>query len=58
MKKKENGFLLQKSRKNQLQTNQLLAEKQKQEVETEIKCSVELQEAMQVAMKGYTRMLE
>lgn len=58
MKKKENGFLLQKSRKNQLQTNQLLAEKQKQEVETEIKCSVELQEPMQVAMKGYTRMLE
>ena len=36
----------------------MLFEKQKQELETERKCSEELKEAMQMAMEGHARMLE
>ncbi|KAI3791167.1 hypothetical protein L2E82_04825 [Cichorium intybus] len=44
--------------KSQLEVNRLISENQKQELETERKCSQELKEAMQMAMEGHARMLE
>ncbi|KAJ0555289.1 putative plus-end-directed kinesin ATPase [Helianthus annuus] len=47
-----------KELKSKLEETQLLAEKQKQELDCERKCSEELKEAMQMAMEGHARMLE
>ncbi|KAL4561069.1 hypothetical protein LXL04_033231 [Taraxacum kok-saghyz] len=44
--------------KQELETTRLLVEKQKQELNTERKCSKELKYAMQMAMEGHARMLE
>ncbi|KAK9072490.1 hypothetical protein SSX86_008924 [Deinandra increscens subsp. villosa] len=44
--------------KCKLEESQLLAERQKQELDSERKCSEELKEAMQMAMEGHARMLE
>ncbi|KAI3511604.1 hypothetical protein L1887_18759 [Cichorium endivia] len=46
------------SLKQELETTLLLVQKQKQELETEKKCSKELKDAMQMAMEGHARMLE
>lgn len=42
----------------ELDASQVLAEKQRQELETEKRCGQELKEAMQMAMEGHARMLE
>ncbi|KAL2530140.1 Kinesin-like protein KIN12B [Forsythia ovata] len=42
----------------ELEANRSLAQKQKQELDMEKKCSEELKEAMQMAMEGHARMLE
>ncbi|PSS32623.1 Kinesin-like protein [Actinidia chinensis var. chinensis] len=42
----------------ELEASRFLAEKQKQELDSEKKCSEELKEAMQMAMQGHARMLE
>ncbi|KAK1435325.1 hypothetical protein QVD17_01086 [Tagetes erecta] len=44
--------------KSKLEESQLLAEKQKRELDSERRCSDELKEAMQMAMEGHARMLE
>ncbi|KAI3822993.1 hypothetical protein L1987_10596 [Smallanthus sonchifolius] len=44
--------------KSELEESRLLAEKQRQELDCERKCSEELKEAMQMAMEGHARMLE
>ncbi|QHO37004.1 Kinesin-like proteinB [Arachis hypogaea] len=42
----------------ELESNRLLAEKRKQELDAERKCSEELQEAMHMAIEGHARLLE
>ncbi|XP_047956466.1 kinesin-like protein KIN-12B [Salvia hispanica] len=42
----------------ELEANQSICQRQKQELEMEKKCSEELKEAMQMAMEGHARMLE
>ncbi|CAI9762820.1 unnamed protein product [Fraxinus pennsylvanica] len=42
----------------ELESGRSLIQKQKQELDTEKKCSEELKEAMQMAMEGHARMLE
>lgn len=43
---------------SELEASRTLAQKQKQELDSEKKCSEELKEAMQMAMEGHARMLE
>ncbi|GFP94193.1 kinesin-like protein kin12b [Phtheirospermum japonicum] len=44
--------------KTELEANRSTAQRQKQELDMEKKCSEELKEAMQMAMEGHARMLE
>ncbi|CAH2052903.1 unnamed protein product [Thlaspi arvense] len=44
--------------RTELDTNRKLMEKQKRELDTEKRCTEELTEAMQMAMKGHARMIE
>ncbi|GJU63252.1 kinesin-like protein KIN-12B [Tanacetum coccineum] len=43
---------------HELEASRLLVEKQKNELDTERKCSKELKDAMEMAMEGHARMLE
>ncbi|KAG6393427.1 hypothetical protein SASPL_147668 [Salvia splendens] len=44
--------------RKELEANQSICQRQKQELDMEKKCSEELKEAMQMAMEGHARMLE
>uniref|UniRef100_M4EHR9 Kinesin motor domain-containing protein n=1 Tax=Brassica campestris TaxID=3711 RepID=M4EHR9_BRACM len=53
-----NWISLAEELRNELDTNRKLMEKQKRELDTEKRCTEELTEAMQMAMKGHARMIE
>ncbi|KAL9829844.1 Kinesin-like protein KIN-12B [Arabidopsis thaliana] len=53
-----NWISLAEELRTELDTNRLLMEKQKRELDTEKRCAEELTEAMQMAMQGHARMIE
>nr|GEY63632.1 kinesin-like protein KIN-12B [Tanacetum cinerariifolium] len=55
---KSKWISLTKDLECELEASRLLVEKQKNELDTERKCSKELKDAMEMAMKGHARILE